>query len=293
MLNAALHRPDGLILDLEDSVAPARKDQARLLVRNALRSLDFGDAEPMVRINQLPQGMEDLEAVVPQAPHMILIPKVEDPAQVVEVAETSTRLAGDAGVEPPLLMPIVESALGAIEAHRIAAAHERVAALTIGLEDYTADLGVERTDEGRESLWARARLVNAAVAAGVQPIDTVFSDVDDVDGLRHSVAEAKGLGFVGKGCIHPRQIRPIHEAFAPTPGEIERALRITAAWREAEARGDGVVTVGSKMIDAPVVARARRVVGLADRLGLLPADAADDIPGTGDPAAPAKEAEDG
>ena len=166
-------------------------------------------------------------------------------------------------------MPIVESGAGALHAYTIAAASPLVAAITIGLEDYTADLGVERTPEGTESLWARSRLVYSAVAAGVQPIDTVFSDVGDEDGLRASVREAKQLGFVGKGCIHPRQIRPIHEAFAPSPEEIERALRIVGAWEEAQQRGDGVVSLGSKMIDAPVVARARRVVGTARDLGLI------------------------
>ncbi|MFO7767968.1 MAG: aldolase/citrate lyase family protein [bacterium] len=269
MLNAALHGPDGVILDLEDSVAPGRKDQARLLVRNALRTVDFRSSEVMVRINQLPLGSKDLEVVVPQGPEMILIPKVEGPEQVRRVAESSRRLAGEADVPIPLLMPIIESARGVLAALEIAEADPQVAALTIGLEDYTAELGVERTAEGRESLWARSRIVNAATAAGVQPIDTVFSDVDDVEGLRASVREAKGLGFVGKGCIHPRQIPILHRAFAPTPEEIEKARRIVAAFREAEARGDGVVALGSKMIDAPVVKRALKTVETAARLGLI------------------------
>lgn len=272
MLNAGLHTPDGVILDLEDSVAPARKDEARLLVRNALRCQDFGSAEVMVRINQLPLGLADLEAIVPEGPEMILIPKVESPDQVRDVEEACRSAAEMAGVPPPLLMPIIESGRGAWLALDIAEASPQVAALTIGLEDYTADLGVERTTEGRESFWARSQLVNAARAAGVQPIDTVFSDVDDVEGLRDSVREAKALGFVGKGCIHPRQIRIIHEAFAPTPSEIDRAVRIVRAYDLAQARGEGVVALGSKMIDAPVVQRALGTVNLAVTLGLLPAN---------------------
>lgn len=269
MLNAGLHRPDGVILDLEDAVAPPRKAQARLLVRNALRCHDFGDAEVMVRINQLPLGLEDLDTVVPQAPEVILIPKVEHPEQVAAVERRCRSLAADAGVPVPLLMPIVESAKGVLLAYEIASAGPLVAAIAIGLEDYTADLGVARTPEGRESLWARSRLVNAAVAAGVQPVDTVYGDVDDVEGLRESVLEAKGLGFVGKGCIHPRQIPVIHEAFAPDEQEIARARAIVRTFEEAQRYGEGVVALGSKMIDAPVVERALKTVRTAVDLGLL------------------------
>ncbi len=272
MLNAGLHAPDGIILDLEDSVAPERKDEARYLVRNAVRAHDFGACEVMVRINQLPLGLADLEAIVPQAPEMILIPKVEAPDQVREVAARTAELAAAAGISPPLLLPIIESARGAWFAWEIAAADPRVAALTIGLEDYTADLGVERTPEGRESFWARSQVVNAARAARVPAIDTVWSDVADTEGLRASAAEARALGFTGKGCIHPRQIAVVHEAFAPGPAEIEKAVRIARAYEEARARGEGVVALGSKMIDPPVVERARRIVEEAVALDLLAAD---------------------
>lgn len=272
MLNAGMHRPDGVILDLEDSVAPARKDEARILVRNALRCQDFGDSEVMVRINQLPAGIEDLESIVPEEPEMILIPKVESPDQVVEVEETCRRIADHAGVRPPLLMPIIESARGIMCSLDIAEASSSVAALTIGLEDYTADLGVERTRGGTESIWARVRLVNSAVAAGIQPTDSVFSDVDDTEGLIASVIEAKALGFVGKGCIHPRQITTIHASFAPTSAEIEQAKRIVVAFEAANAQGEGVVALGSKMIDPPVVERALHTVGVAESLGLLSGD---------------------
>ena len=269
MLNAGLHKPDGLILDLEDSVSPLEKDAARIVVRNALRCVDFCGAERMVRINQGERGLEDIEFIATHNVHVVLIPKVEDPDQVVEVDKRIKAVQARHGVVMPVyLMPIVESALGALRAYEIAKASENVVALTIGLEDYTADICVPRTNEGRESFWARSQVVNAARAAGVQPIDTVFSDVSDMEGLRASVLEAKGLGFDGKGCIHPRQIPVIHEAFAPSAAELEKALRIVAAFEEAEAKGLGVVSLGSKMIDPPVVKRAQRVVKLAEALGM-------------------------
>jgi citrate lyase subunit beta/citryl-CoA lyase len=270
MLNAGLHQPDGVILDLEDSVAPAVKDEARLIVRNALRSIDFRGSERMVRINQGERGLIDLDFLVPHNLHVVLIPKAESPEQVRQVDARIDQILASKGhaaaARRPFLMPIVESALGAIKAYEIATASPNVIALTIGLEDYTADIGTQRTIEGRESFWARCQVVNAARAAGVQPIDTVFSDVADMDALRASVLEAKSLGFEGKGCIHPRQIRPIHEAFAPSPTELEKAQKIVAAYQEAEAKGLGVVSLGSKMIDPPVVKRALRVVKLAAAL---------------------------
>jgi citrate lyase subunit beta / citryl-CoA lyase len=271
MVNAGLHRPDCVILDLEDSVHPDAKDAARLLVRNALRAVDFGAAERMVRINQAPLGVRDLEEVVPAGPDLILIPKVEDPEQVREVAHRADaiRAASAEPGQPVWLMPIIESALGIERAFEIATAAPSVVALTIGLEDYTADLGVAKTRSGAESLWARSRIVNAARAAGVQAIDSVYGDVQDEAGLRAWGMAARGLGFSGMGCVHPRQIRILHEVFAPAADEIEKALRIVAAFREAEARGLGVVSLGSKMVDPPVVLRARRLVEAARALGLL------------------------
>jgi citrate lyase subunit beta/citryl-CoA lyase len=165
------------------------------------------------------------------------------------------------------LMPILESALGIENACAIAQASNNVVALTIGLEDYTADLGVAKTAEGRESLYARSRLVNASRATGVQAIDSVFGDVGDVDGLRRWAENSRALGFEGMGCIHPAQIPVIHEAFAPSPAEIEKALKIVAAFEEAQQRGLGVVSLGSKMIDPPVVQRAQKLVELAKRMG--------------------------
>ena len=269
-VNAGLHGPDAVILDLEDSVHYAEKDAARLLVRNALRAIDFGAAERMVRINQLPLGLADLEEIVPQAPDLILIPKVETAEQVSHVVGAMDSIAKQASVVHPIwLMPILESALSIENAFAIATASERIAAITIGLEDYTADLGVPKTAGGSESLYARQRVVNAAHAARVQAIDSVYGDVSDTEGLLHWGEASRAMGFEGMGCIHPVQIEIIHRAFAPAANELEKALKIVAAYDDAQARGLGVVSLGSKMIDAPVVQRALTLVARARKMGII------------------------
>ena len=269
-INAALHGADAIILDLEDSVHPSEKDASRLLVRNALRAVDFLQCERMVRINQLPLGLEDLEEIVPESPDLILIPKVESPAQVLEVCTRIAEIQAEYGITRPIwLMPILESALGIENAFAIARASEQIVALTIGLEDYTADLGVVKTVSGAESLYARQRVVNAARAAGVQAIDSVFGDIADMDGLRAWGVNSRAMGFEGMGCVHPLQIAVIHEAFAPTPAEIQKARKIVAAYEEAQNKGLGVVSLGSKMIDPPVVQRALKLIARARTMGAI------------------------
>jgi len=268
-INAGLHTPDAIILDLEDAVHPAEKDAARILVRNALRAVDFGAAERMVRINQLPLGYEDLEEVVPEAPDVVLIPKAEHPEQILAIEERVMQIAARCKLDRPIwLMCILESALGIENALAIASASERMVAMSIGLEDYTADLGVVKTADGRESIYARTRLVNAAHAAHIQASDSVYGDVGDLEGLGRWAESACALGFEGMGCVHPLQVPVIHRAFAPSQAEIEKALKIVAAFEEAQQRGLGVVSLGSKMIDPPVVQRALKLVERARRMGL-------------------------
>jgi citrate lyase subunit beta/citryl-CoA lyase len=229
----------------------------------------------MVRINQLPLGLEDLEEIVPESPDLVLIPKVESPNQVIEASQRIEEIKAKAGIARTIwLMPILESALGIENAYKIANASAQIAALTIGLEDYTADLGVAKTAVGTESLFARQRIVNAARAAGVQAIDSVFGDVADMEGLRVWALNSRALGFEGMGCVHPLQIQVIHQAFAPTQAEIEKALRIVAAYNEAQQKGLGVVSLGSKMIDAPVVQRALKLIERAQSMGLVTTAAA-------------------
>lgn len=269
MLNAGIHKPNGIILDLEDSVAPDKKSEARLLVRSALRQVDFYGAERMVRINQLPAGLEDLDEIVPHQVHLVLIPKCEDEEEVLQVEERVNSILKAVNQEREIFyMPIIESCLGVENAFRIATSSDQVVAMAIGLEDFTADLGVKRTAGGEESMYARTRMVNACKAAGIQPIDSVYSDVADMEGLRQNVKHSKSLGFEGMGCIHPRQIPVIHEGYCPDEKEIVKAEKIIEAFKEAELKGLGVVSLGTKMIDPPVVKRAQQTMTLAFQFGL-------------------------
>ena len=269
-LNAGIHNPDGVILDLEDSVAPAKKFEATILVRNALRSVDFYGAERMVRINQIPKGLDDLEYIMPHNVNLILVPKCESAEQIKLVNEKIEEISKKKKIENPIyLMPIIESALGILKSYEIATAAENVVSLAIGLEDYTADLGTQRTKEGKETFFARCQIVNAAKAAGIQAIDSVFSDVSDMEALKQNVLESKSLGFDGMGCIHPRQIKVIHEYFAPNEKEIEKAKKVVNAFHIATEKGLGVVSLGSKMIDPPVVKRAQRTIEQAIEAGKL------------------------
>ena len=270
MINAGLHSAEGIILDLEDSVAPEKKDEARILVRNALRQINFCGAERMVRINRGERGLEDLHFVIPHNVNLILIPKCESADYIKQVEKEISGIKKKLNLKNQVfLMPIVESALGIENSFEIARSSEDIAAIAIGLEDYTADLGVPRTAEGKESLYARSRLVVAAKAAGIQPIDSVFSDIADMEELKRNVLTSKALGFEGMGCIHPRQIPVIRQGFSPDETEIEKSKKIVLAFEAATRKGLGVVALGSKMIDPPVVARAQRTIDIAMRLGLL------------------------
>ena len=270
-INAGLHKPDCIILDLEDSVAPNEKDSAQLLVRNALRSVNFYGSERMVRINQLPEGLTDLKYIVPHNVHVILIPKCESADNVKRVDKEIARIIKIKNINTEIfLMPIIESALGVINSYEIASASKNNCCLAIGLEDYTADIGTQRTEEGKESFYARSMVVNAARAAGIQPIDSVYSDINNINGLRESVLDAKALGFEGKGCIHPTQIKVVHEAFAPGKDEIENAKKIVLAFEQAKKKGLGVISVSSKMIDVPVVKRAQKMIEMAILNNLIP-----------------------
>ncbi|OFY44984.1 MAG: hypothetical protein A2Z69_03135 [Bacteroidetes bacterium RBG_13_44_24] len=282
MLNAGLHSADGIILDLEDSVAPEKKEEARILVRNALRQVDFRGAERMVRINRGETGLKDLRTVIPHNVNLILLPKCDIPDQVKVIDSEINSIRKKLKIRNPVfLMPIIESALGVENSPAIARASENVVALAIGLEDFTADLGVARTAEGKESLYARSRLVIAAKAAGIQPIDSVFSDAADIEGLKQNVMNSKALGFEGMGCIHPRQIAVINQGFAPDEAEIEKAQKIVIAFEEARKAGLGVVVLGSKMIDQPVVARAQKTIDLAIKLGKLSRNWIRNLPSAG------------
>ena len=270
MLNAGIHNPCGIILDLEDSVAPNKKSEAKLLVRNALREVNFYGAERMVRINQIPVGLEDLKFIIPHNVHLILIPKCESAEQIILVEKEIKSLKKLHNVKNDIfLMPIIESALGVEKAFEIAKSSKNIVGIAIGLEDYTADLGAQRTQEAWESFYARTRIVNACKAKGLQAIDSVFSDVADMEGLKETIKVSKSLGFEGMGCIHPRQIDVIHNSYAPNENEIKSAERVVNAFIIAGEKGLGVVSLGTKMIDPPVVKRAQKVIDLALELNLI------------------------
>jgi citrate lyase subunit beta/citryl-CoA lyase len=273
MINSGIHKPHAIILDLEDSVSFDKKYEARFLVRNALRQVDFYGTERMVRINQLPLGIEDLQYVVPHNLHLILLPKCENASQIKSVEHEIYKIQSASDITKPVfIMPIIESALGVENAFEIAGASENIVAMAIGLEDYTADMGVKRTLNGNESFYARTRLVNACKAAGIQAIDSVFSDVGDMDALFENVLNSKSLGFEGMGCIHPRQIEVIHRGFSPDSNEIDKAKKIVNAYHLASESGLGVVSLGTKMIDAPVVKKAQKTIDLAVKLGIISND---------------------
>ena len=267
---------DAVIFDLEDAVAPDQKDAARLLVRNVLGSLEFDRVETIVRINSIdtPYWQKDLEAIVPQKPDIIMLPKTGTARDVEVVDDYLTVLEAKLGMEEGSvrLMPLIETALGIENAYFIASARKRVVALFLGAEDLTADLRCKRTKEGREIDYARSRMVNAARAAGVDVYDTPFTDVNDDEGIVADATYAKSLGFTGKASISPRHITAINTVFSPTKADIAYAYEVMDAIAEAKAQGKGAIALRGKMIDAPIVARAQQTIEAAEALGIRKED---------------------
>ena len=272
MADAHIYGPDSIMLDLEDSVTIAEKDTARLLVYNALRSVDYGDTEMVVRINPLntPYGRKDIEAVVKAGVHVIRMPKTETAAEVEEVEREIEKVEREIGcLGRTRIMAAIESALGVVNAYAIATASPRMMGIALGAEDYCANLKTQRTPGGDELRLARETIVVAARAAGIDALDTVYSNLDDMETFRKEVELIHTLGFDGKSIINPRQIEIVNEVFAPTPRAIEKARAIIAALREAQRRGSGVVSVNGKMVDRPVVIRAQRTIDLAIASGII------------------------
>ncbi|MBQ6195699.1 MAG: citrate (pro-3S)-lyase subunit beta [Prevotella sp.] len=277
MADAHIYGPDSIMLDLEDSVTMAEKDAARLLVYNALKTIDYGDTEMVVRINPLntPYGKKDVEAVVKAGVDVIRMPKTETADEVREVEEEILKWETELGcVGRTKIMAAIESALGIVNAYPIATASKRMMGIALGAEDYCANLKTQRTQGdnpnfGIELLQARQMIVVAARAAGIDALDTVYSNLNDMDTFRREVELIKALGFDGKSIINPRQIEIINEVFAPKQKDIEKALKILAAIKEAEAKGSGVIAVNGKMVDKPVVIRAQHTIDLAIASGVL------------------------
>ena len=272
LINGNCLGADAIIFDLEDAVAPAEKDAARILVRNTMRYLDFRGCETIVRINSIdtPYWQLDLDTVLPCKPNLILLPKTGSSADVLAADDYMTALEEKLGLAPNTvgLMPLIETAMGVENAFAIASATKRVKALFLGAEDLTADLQCKRTKEGREIEYARTRLVVAARAAGVDVYDTPFTDVNDDEGIWTDARLAKALGFTGKASISPRHVEVINAVFSPTEKEIDYAYEVLDAIETAKRQGKGAIALHGKMIDAPIVARAQRTIDMAKALGL-------------------------
>jgi citrate lyase subunit beta/citryl-CoA lyase len=271
--NIPLFNCDGVIIDLEDAVPLSEKDAARILVKRFLENFTERNKEVLVRINPLDSkwGFDDLKTVLPALPDGVRLPKADTPEIVERLDTLLTEFEEELEVEIGRfsILPSIESARGILNATGIAATSKRVFALAFGAEDYTASMEIERTKEGEELFNARTRVLWAARAAGIQAIDTIFSDVNDMEGLRRETELIKKLGYTGKSLVNPRQIDVVHEVFAPKQEEIDYALSVIEAIKRARLMGTGVISLGGRMVDAPVVKRAVRVLRTAYAHGLV------------------------
>lgn len=263
---------DCIILDLEDAVSPDEKDSARLLVRSAMKNMGFRGVEITVRINSIDTEYwrDDLEAIIPLKPDFIMPPKSGCAEDIKKIDAYITGIEEKCGMDKGgvKLIPLIETALGVENAFNIATASKRVAALFLGGEDLTADLRCKRTKSGNEINYARTRLVCAARAAGIDVYDTPFTDVNDDEGIIVDAEYAKSLGFSGKAAIAPRHVRAINEVFSPSLKDIRYAQDVFEAIRLGKEQGKGAVSLRGKMIDKPIVERARQTLEAAKQLGL-------------------------
>ncbi len=272
LVNSPYLGADAIIFDLEDAVSPAEKDSARILVRNTLRYLDLGGRETIVRINAIDTDYwkKDVEEIVAQGPDILMLPKSSRPEDIqtadAYITQVEERVGG--GRHGVRLMPLIETALGVENAFAIATASPRVTALFLGAEDLTADLRCQRTKEGQEIAYARSRLVTAARAADIDVYDTPFTDVNDDEGIWRDAEAARALGFTGKASISPRHIQAINTVFSPSQAEVDYAYEVMDAIRSAKEQGRGAIALRGKMIDAPIVARAQRVIDTAREIGM-------------------------
>lgn len=272
--DAHIYGSDSIMFDLEDSVSINEKDAARYLVYKALTSLKYGKKELVVRINALDTrlGIDDLEAIVRAQPHVIRLPKTETAQDVIDCEREIERIEREIGmpVGTTGMMAAIESAKGVLNAYDIARSSKRLIGIALGAEDYVTDLKTTRSPEGIELLFARSMIVNAARAAGIAALDTVYSDVNNEEGFRAEAELIKKLGFDGKSVINPRQIQPLHDVFNPSEKDIAKTLAIMEAIKEAESRGSGVISLNGKMIDKPVVERARYMLERAEAAATIP-----------------------
>lgn len=279
--NIPVFEADGVMIDLEDAVPLQEKDAARLLTRNFLRFYQDRNKEMIVRINGLDTAYaaDDLREILPALPDGIRLPKADSP-ETVELLDTLLTEQEEA-LGLPIghfkIIPSIESAQGVLNCVATARASSRIVALAFGAEDFTASMEIDRTKSGEELFSARTRVVWAAKAVGVQVIDTIFPDVNDMDALRAETMLVKRLGFTGKSLVNPRQIEIIHDVFRPTQVEIHHALEVMDAIKRAREMGTGVISLKGRMVDAPVVMRAARVLKTAVAFGMIEYTLSDEV----------------
>lgn len=264
---------DSVCMDLEDGVALGQKAAARATVAQALRALDFGRTERVVRINAVGSGLEadDLAAVLPARPDAIMVPKVEQADQLRWVDEQLARAEAAHGWPQgsTALLALIETARGVVNLAAIAQATPRLQALGFGAEDLMADIGGKRTASNREVAFPRSQVALVAAAFGLQAIDMVYVRYKDLEGLRSETEEAAVLGYQGKQVIHPAQVPVVQQVFTPSAEEIAYAQKVLAAMEAAGARGEGVIGLEGKMIDMPMIRAAQRVLARAHAAGLV------------------------
>ena len=261
--NTFIYKPDSIMFDLEDAVALKEKDSARILVAHALQHPLYQEIETVVRVNPLDSefGLNDLNAVVRAGVDVVRMPKTETAQDVVDMDLAITEIEKACGREvgSTKMLAAIESPLGITQANQIATASKRLIGIALGAEDYVRNLKTERSPEGIELLFARCSILQAARAAGIQAFDTVYSNANNEEGFLKEAALIKQLGFDGKSLVNPRQIELLHNLFAPTQKDVDQAEKIISAAEEAERKGLGVVSLNGKMIDAPIIDRARLV----------------------------------
>ena len=262
--NTFIYKPDAIMFDLEDAVALKEKDSARILVAHALQHPLYQEIETVVRVNPLDSefGLADLNAVVRAGVDVVRMPKTETAQDVIDMDREITKIEKACGREvgSTKMLAAIESPLGITQANQIATASNRLIGIALGAEDYVRNLKTERSPEGIELLFARCSILQAARAAGIQAFDTVYSNANNEEGFLAEAALIKQLGFDGKSLINPRQIELLHNLFAPTQKDVDQARRIIDAAEEAERNGLGVVSLNGKMIDAPIIDRAKIVL---------------------------------
>lgn len=273
--DAHIYGSDSIMFDLEDSVSINEKDAARFLVYNALSNLKYGNKELVVRINDLSSGLgiQDLEAIVRAKPDVIRLPKTECAQDVIDCEREIERIEREAGIPVGTtgMMAAIESGRGVLNAMEIALSSKRLIGIALGAEDYVTDLKTVRSD-GTELFFARCMILNAARAVGIDAIDTVYSDVNNEEGFIKEARLIRQLGFDGKSVINPRQIPPLHQVFMPSEKDLTKARAVIEAAEEAERRGSGVISLNGKMIDKPIVTRARYLLDLAEAASVTPVE---------------------